>query len=123
MQSSIQPDIQLIRRPIIGHVLHYILKQNISQPTYLGLLYKLIDAHAPVYADADHAGNTETSLSATGVFIALSNFSVLWISKKQRIVAESMAYAEYQALFEAIKLSRYFVAVKNSLGVHPTDHR
>lgn len=83
----------------------------------LSLLFKPADPIVRVYADSDHAGDTETSLSISGVLVTLGNSPVLWTSKKQDLVAKSTAHSEYQALFEAVELGRYFVALVTSLGI------
>ncbi len=47
------------------------------------------------YADADHAGDPDTSSSLTGYIILLAGAAVSWQSTCQKVTALSTAEAEY----------------------------
>lgn len=85
-----------------------------------GLLYKWgapIDLVA--YSDADFANCRDTAKSTTGVIILLSSTPVSWFSKKQSIVAQSIAESEYVAACRASRKVTYLRHLLTELGFQP----
>lgn len=56
------------------------------------------------FVDADHAGNTVTRRSQTGVLIFLNRAPLLWFSKKQNTVETSTFGSEFVAMKIAVEL-------------------
>jgi hypothetical protein len=71
------------------------------------LLYKDHDGtqgtRVEVYCDADWAGDLDDRKSTTGIIIKLNGCPIIWLSKKQSIVALSTAEAEYIAIATAVQ--------------------
>ena len=86
----------------------------------MGLLYKNHDGSQKtkieVYCDADWAGDVDDRKSTTGIVIKLNGCPVVWLSKKQQIVALSTAEAEYIAIAtatqEVIWINNYLSEIK-----------
>ena len=55
------------------------------------------------FVDADHAGNTITRRSQTGILIFLNMAPIYWFSKKQNTVETSTFLSEFVALKIASK--------------------
>ena len=68
----------------------------------LGIMYQReINPELVAYSDSDYAGDIDTRRSTSG-YVSLKNGApIAWKSKKQEIVAQSTAEAEYVALFYA----------------------
>jgi len=68
----------------------------------LGIMYQRdINPELIAYSDSDYAGDIDTRRSTSG-YVSLKNGApIAWKSKKQEIVAQSTAEAEYVALFYA----------------------
>ena len=56
-----------------------------------------------VFCDADWAGDHDDRKSTTGIIIKLNGCPIVWLSKKQSIVALSTAEAEYIAISTALQ--------------------
>ena len=70
----------------------------------LGLLYQRTrDTSLYVFSDADFAGDLDTRKSTSGYTLLKNKGIVSWKSKKQSIVAQSTAEAEYVALYFAVQ--------------------
>jgi hypothetical protein len=73
----------------------------------MSLLYKDHDgtqsSKLEVFCDADWAGDIDDRKSTTGIVIKLNGCPILWMSKKQSIVALSTAEAEYIAIATAVQ--------------------
>ena len=61
-------------------------------------------SHVP-YADADYAGDVHDRKSTSGFVFLKNGAAVSWRSKKQSVVAQPTAEAEYVALFCAVQQS------------------
>jgi hypothetical protein len=55
------------------------------------------------FSDSDWAGDKATGKSTTGVIVKFSGDTISWLSRRQPVVAQSTAEAEYIALAEATK--------------------
>jgi transposase InsO family protein len=60
------------------------------------------------FSDSDWAGDKATKKSTTGVIIKFSGDTICWLSRRQKVVAQSTAEAEYIALAEATKELLWF---------------
>ena len=70
----------------------------------LGLLYqKTQDTSLYIFSDADFAGDLDTRKSTSGYTLLKNKGIVSWKRKKQSIVAQSTAEAEYDALYFAVQ--------------------
>jgi hypothetical protein len=63
------------------------------------------------YSDSDWAGDKATAKSTSGVIIKFNGDVISWISKRQKIVAQSTAEAEYIALAEAAKDALWYRSI------------
>jgi hypothetical protein len=54
------------------------------------------------YSDSDYANCPDTSRSISGYCFNLGSGVISWMSKKQRVVADSSCYAEYIALHDSL---------------------
>ena len=57
--------------------------------------------HLVGYSDSNYANCAETSHSVSGYCFNLGSGAISWMSKKQRVVADSSCYAEYIALHDS----------------------
>ena len=64
----------------------------------LGILYSRGTIQLIGYSDADWAGSDEEMRSISGCCFTLGSGVITWFSKKQTVVAQSTAEAEYVAL-------------------------
>lgn len=75
--------------------------------TKSSLLYKGYDqnrsSRIEVFCDADWAGDLDDRKSTTGIVVKLNGCPIVWLSKKQSIVALSTAEAEYIAIAMAVQ--------------------
>lgn len=55
------------------------------------------------FSDSDWAGDKSTGKSTTGVIVKFNGDTISWMSRRQKVVAQSTAEAEYIALAEATK--------------------
>ena len=70
-----------------------------------------------VFVDSDHAGNTVTRRSHTGIMIYLNLAPVIWFSKKQNNVESSTFGAEFIAAKTALEIVEGLVYKLRMLGV------
>ena len=56
-----------------------------------------------VYVDADHAGCSVSRRSTTGMFIAMNGGGIAWLSRLQKLAAQSSAESEIYAVTESVK--------------------
>ena len=64
------------------------------------------DIDLTLYVDSDHAGDRLNRRSRTGFFIFLNNAPIVWLSKKQNLVYESVFGAEFCAMKHGIETAR-----------------
>jgi len=69
------------------------------------------------FCDSDYAGCYKTAKSTYGNVFLFNNGAVAWESRKSNIVADSTTVAEYQAAFEATKLSIWLRDLIGELSV------
>ena len=70
----------------------------------VGLLFKChSNSSLAVYADSDYAGDLSDRKSTSGYVLLKNGAAISWKSKKQSVVAQSTAEAEYVALFFAVQ--------------------
>ena len=70
----------------------------------MGLLFKChSNSSLAVYADSDYAGDLSDRKSTSGYVLLKNGAAISWKSKKQSVVAQSTAEAEYIALFFAVQ--------------------
>jgi hypothetical protein len=56
------------------------------------------------YVDSDHAGDTITRHSRTGIFIYVQNAPIVWYSKKQTSIETSSFGSEFSAMKTAVEM-------------------
>ena len=62
--------------------------------------------HILTFVDANHAGNTVTRRSQTGIIIFVQNAPIMWLSKKQNTVESSTFGSEFNALRVAVEMNK-----------------
>ena len=72
-----------------------------------------------IYKDADHAHNTLTRRSVTGILLFLNNIPVRWISQWQKTVETSTYGSELVAAKVATELILEYRNTLRMLGVEP----
>jgi hypothetical protein len=83
----------------------------------LGLLYTASGSATLVgYTDADYAGDVDDRKSTSGYVFLKSGAAVSWKSKKQTVVAQSTAEAEYVALYFAAQECVWLRRLLGDLG-------
>jgi len=55
------------------------------------------------FVDSDHAGDTVTRQSRTGIFLFIQNALIVWISKKQTSIETSNFGSEFSAMKTAVE--------------------
>lgn len=88
-----------------------------TQHYHLKIAPKDYQIHA--YADADHSGDPDDAKSTLGILVLFGGAPISWISRKQALVSNSTAYAEYQAIAAAVNEVEYIVKVIRALGFDP----
>ena len=73
-----------------------------------------------LFSDADWGSNTDDRRSISGYISTLSGGAVTWQSKKQPTVALSSMEAEYMALANAVKETKWLRSLLNELGLPQT---
>lgn len=78
----------------VKHILRYV-KGTVN----LGCSYKRVTSKPELlgYCDSDHGGDVDDRKSTNGVLYYFGHCPVSWISRKQKIVAQSSCEAEYVA--------------------------
>jgi hypothetical protein len=71
------------------------------------------------YSDSDYANCPETSRSISSYCFNLGSGTISWMSKKQRIVADSSCYAEYIALHDSSHEVTFLRELLTGLGFAP----
>ena len=90
--------------------------RSVQGTTGIGLLYTSGQNSSLVpYSDADYAGYVHDRKSTSGFVFLKNGAAVSWRSKKQSVVAQSTAEAEYVALFCAVQQSVWFREMMFSL--------
>jgi hypothetical protein len=56
------------------------------------------------YVDSDHAGDTITRRSRTGIFIYVQSAPIVWYSKKQTSIETSLFGSEFSAMKTAVEM-------------------
>jgi hypothetical protein len=79
--------------------------------------------HFVGYSDSDHAGDTDTSKSTSGVLFFLGKCLVSWQSVKQQVVALSSYEAEYIAASTASTLALWLARLLGDLLGRDTDSK
>ena len=92
-----------------------VLRYLQGTPT-LGITYRPPPLRLQGYSDADWAGDTDTRRSMTGYIVMLNNGAIAWKSRRQPTVALSTMEAEYMALTEATKESKWIQTLLAELG-------
>jgi hypothetical protein len=59
-----------------------------------------------VFVDADHAGDSVTRRSRTGILLYLNRSPIIWYSKKQNSIETSTFGSEFSALRTAVELTK-----------------
>ena len=76
----------------------------------IGLLYTTgQDSSLVAYSDADYAGDVNDRNSTSGFVFLKNGAAICWRSKKQSVVAQSTAEAEYVALFYTAQQCVWFL--------------
>lgn len=70
------------------------------------------------YVDSDYAGDLDKRRSMTGYVFTISGCTVSWKATLQSTIALSTTEAEYMALTEAVKESKWLHGLLDSLGVN-----
>jgi len=70
------------------------------------------------FSDSDFASCPNTRKSTSGVVLMLNNGSIIWLSRKQNIIATSTTEAEYVALCEAAKEVVWTRRLLNDLDIY-----
>ena len=58
-----------------------------------------------VFVDSDHAGDTVTRRSRTGVIIFVNKAPIIWYSKKQGSIETSSFGSEFMAMKTAVEMT------------------
>jgi len=87
----------------------------------LGILYSRGTTHLVGYSDADWAGSDEEMRSISGSCFTLGSGVITWFSKKQTVVAQSTAEAEYVALAKCANQAVWLRKVMADLMVPQTS--
>jgi hypothetical protein len=82
----------------------------------LGMVFQASAEGLVGYCDSDFAGDETDRRSRTGYVFTHSGGPVVWMTRKQDLVAASSAEAEYIAANEALKEGLYLVKVLADLG-------
>ena len=98
------------------HILRYLVGTVSTGITYGGPSSPGLDAGVQVYCDADHAADTTTFKSTSGIVCSLNGGAVCWSSKLQTTAAFSTCEAEYQACSAATKEALYLRHLLPDLG-------
>ena len=69
------------------------------------------------FEDSDHAGDTVTRRSRTGVLICVNSAPILWMSKKQMSIETSSFGSEFTALKTAVELTEGILYKLRMMGV------
>lgn len=73
------------------------------------------------YSDADWAGDGSSSKSTSGSLIILGNGPIIFTSRRQSVVAQSTAEAEYIAANDTVNELQWLVQFLYEISVkHPT---
>ena len=92
-QFSAQPTVEQWK--LVKRILRYVQGRK-----SIGLLYTTEqDSSLVAYSDADYAGDVNDRKSTSGFVFLKNGAAISWRSKKQSVVAQSTAEAEYVALF------------------------
>jgi hypothetical protein len=75
--------------------------------------------HLVGYSDSDYANCPETSRSISGYCFNIGSGTISWMSRKQRVVADSSCYAEYIALHDASHELAFLRELLGGLGFGP----
>ncbi|XP_060667179.1 uncharacterized mitochondrial protein AtMg00810-like [Ziziphus jujuba] len=70
------------------------------------------------FSDSDWAGNEDDSKSTSGYVFTLGNGVFSWCSKKQEVVAQSSAEAEYVAAVSAANQAIWIQKILSDLGIN-----
>ncbi len=73
------------------------------------------------YSDSNYANCPVTSRSISGYCFTLGSGTISWMSKKQRVVANSFCYAEYIALHDSSHELVFLRQLLTGLGFGPTS--
>ncbi len=73
------------------------------------------------YVDADFAGDKIDRKSTSGYIFKLFNSPIIWGTRKQKIIADSTASAEYVALYEATREAIWLKNLLSDIKVHITQ--
>ena len=75
------------------------------------------------YSDSDFAGDRTDRKSKSGYVVMMNGGPVAWSSRKQNVVAQSSAEAEYVALTEAVKEAVWISEVAKQFGLNQAASR
>ena len=88
----------------------------------LGLVYtdhsENQGTNVEIFCDADWAGELNDRKSTTGIVVKLNGCPIVWLSKKQPVVALSTAEAEYIAMSTAVQESIWINQYLSELGMN-----
>ena len=114
-QFSAQPTVEHWK--LVKRILRYV-----QGTKGIGLLYTTDqDSSLVVYSDADYAGDVNDRKSTSGFVFLKNGAAISWRSKKQSVVAQSTAEAEYVALFYAAQQCVWFREMLVSLKQEQPD--
>jgi hypothetical protein len=75
-----------------------------------------------IFVDADHAGDTMTRRSRTGVFVNLNRSPIMWFSKKQNSVETSTFRSEFIALKTGVEMVKGLWYKLRMMGIPLDGH-
>lgn len=104
-------------------ILNYTIKSaNANFITYRNLTsFHNINTISPsivAYSDASFAPANSNRRSITGYMIFFNNSPISWISKKQSIIADSVPYAEFIAIYSTVKEVTFLNKLATSLNIN-----
>ncbi|VDB91614.1 unnamed protein product [Peniophora sp. CBMAI 1063] len=98
----------------VKHVLKYVKGTVDLRLRYDGRAERL-DLHG--YCDSNHAEDRDDRHSISAFVFMMSGGAIAWLSRKQSIVAQSTAEAEYIAMAEAAKQIQWYTNLCEELGL------
>eukprot|EP00730_Choanoeca_flexa_P009594 TRINITY_DN12678_c5_g4_i1.p1 TRINITY_DN12678_c5_g4~~TRINITY_DN12678_c5_g4_i1.p1 ORF type:complete len:1539 (+),score=419.12 TRINITY_DN12678_c5_g4_i1:454-5070(+) len=95
------------------HILKYLKRTRNYKLTY----GKSKDDDLIFYSDASFQSDKDTSKSRSGTVVMYNGGAIVWLSKRQPIIAQSTMEAEYMALADASKKLIFVTELLDELGI------